>query len=427
MSIQVFSEIGRLRRVLLHKPGPEIDLMVPAMMERLLFDDILFSNEARQEHDAFRRVLEAAEIETFEPVELLADVLADDEVKSRTLERLGRQADRIDRIDDDLLRELDLLAPADLAETLIGGIPASDQHPGDRLRSFYRLAPVPNYCFQRDPQVVLGDRVMLSSMATEARQREPLLARTIFENHPKLAGYTEVFDLVSLHPGHALHTPHLEGGDVLIPSPEVLMVGLSERTNRRGVEAMVRHLRGHDTTFRHVIVVELPRKRSYMHLDTVFTFIDHGLCLAYMPVIAPSGAEAGHVYRIDLREEELSYRVCDDLPAVLRAVGLESELVPCGGTESLIGQQREQWTDGANAFALAPGVITLYRRNHRTTRELEKHGFRIVDADDVISGRENVINGERTVITLDDHELSRARGGPRCMTMPLERDPLQRA
>jgi arginine deiminase len=213
----------------------------------------------------------------------------------------------------------------------------------------------------------------------------------------------------------------VEGGDVLVASPEVLLVGLSERTNRWGVEALVRGLRTAGTSFRHLVVVELPARRSYMHLDTVFTFIDEGTCLAYLPVIAPGGAEAGHVYSIDLAAEDLAYRLAKDLPTALHELGISIDLVPCGGDGSMIDQQREQWTDGANAFAIAPGVIVLYRRNRRTLDTLSRRGWRVLSEDDVLKRRVPVLGAGPTAITLLGNELARARGGPRCMTMPLER------
>ncbi len=413
MTIQVTSEIGRLRRVLIHRPGHEIDWMVPAMMERLLFEDILYSRRARQEHDSFASVLRAAGVETLDPQDLLADVLAGAAVRRRLLGRLEERGTSAG-----VLRELEGLEPAKLATRLVTGIPADTE-----AGSFYRLPPIPNYFFQRDPQVVLGDRVLVSSMATDARERESLLAQTIFESHPRLAGFSDLVDLHAAGGGLA-RPPRLEGGDVLIPSPEVVLVGLSERTNRRGVEALARTLRRDAGGFRHLLVVELPARRSYMHLDTVLTFIDHGLCLAYLPVVAAGGEEAGDVYRIDLAAPELAYTVCPGLTRALASVGIEVELVPCGGSRSRIDQQREQWTDGANAFALAPGVIATYRRNRRTTEELARRGWRVVAEEEVIAGSQELLGQGPTVVTLLDNELSRARGGPRCMTMPLERDPL---
>ncbi len=414
MALQVTSEIGRLRRVLVHRPGYEIDRMVPAMMERLLFDDILYGQRARQEHDSFTAVLRVAGVETLDPQDLLADVLADHAIKELLLSRLADRGEA-----PGVLKSLAELEAAELSVSLVGGQLAEELRPNH----FYRLAPVPNYFFQRDPQVVFGDRVLLSSMATDAREREPLLAQAIFESHPALAGAADLVDVRKLGLG-SLREPHLEGGDVLVPSEEVLLVGLSERTNRRGIDALARYLRRSETSFKNLIVVEIPPTRSYMHLDTVLTFIDHGLCLAYPPVVATGGEEAGDVYRVDLRAPELAYTHCENLTKALADVRIDVELVPCGGPESLIDQQREQWTDGANAFAIAPGVIATYRRNRRTAEELSNRGWRVVTADDVIGERETLLGQGPTVVTLLDNELSRARGGPRCMTMPLERDPV---
>ncbi len=417
MAIEVFSEIGKLRRVLIHRPGIEIDRMVPAMMERLLFDDILYGQEARNEHTCFRQVLEAVGVEVVDPESLLTDVLVDAAVREELLTELDQRF----HIGPKGFEELAELPARELAEALIGGVLADGKIAGDRLRSFYRLAPIPNYFFQRDPQIVLGNLVMVSAMATEAREREPLLAKTIFRHHPQLRGYDALLELPRHLDEDPRRWPSLEGGDLLVASPEILLIGLSERTNTRGIEALARHMHRADSTFRHLIVVELPAQRSYMHLDTVFTFIDHGLCLAYPPVIEPEGAEAGHVYRVDLTASDLAYIVCSSLPKALAELGMEIELVPCGGGLSLIEQQREQWTDGANAFALAPGVIAIYRRNRHTTEELSRRGWRVVVAEDVVAGKEELLDRGPTVVTLPDHELSRARGGPRCMTMPLER------
>ena len=419
MALNVRSEIGRLRRVLVHRPGREIDWMVPSMMDRLLFDDILYGQDARGEHDQFRAVLEAAGAETLDPQELLGEVLQQNTVRQELLQHLVAQGS-----DAAVVQSLEGLEAEDLARVVTEGLRATHQHPGDDLRHFYRLAPVPNYFFQRDPQVVIGDRVLVSSMATEARAREPLLSSLVFQSHPALRGWQEMIRLHQPKADDVPRRPMIEGGDVLVPRHDVLMVGLSERTNRYGVDTLARHLlqRCEETGFRHLIAVEIPSRRSYMHLDTVFTFIDHHLCLAYLPVIAPGGPEAGDVYVVDLAKSEVSYTLRDDVPTALSSVGIDIELIPCGGGDSLIDQQREQWTDGANAFALAPGVITFYRRNRRTAEELSRRGFRILDGRDVTTGDEELLGHGPTAVVLDDNELSRARGGPRCMTMPLERD-----
>jgi arginine deiminase len=423
MPIHVDSEIGRLHRVLVHRPGREIDWMVPSMMESLLFDDILDGGEAREEHDAFLQVFRQAGVEALDAQDLLTEVLAGEAVRHRLLEELEAEYGA----PFSLVRRLYELPPGELSAALVEGIrePAGPA----ASRQLFQLYPVPNYFFQRDPQVVLGNQVVVASMATSAREREPLLSRTLFEHHPALAGCASLFEIDVPPSGAPQHNPsfpypNLEGGDVLVVSPEIVMVGLSERTNRRGIEVLAGYLRRVPTQFRHLIMVEMPRKRSYMHLDTVFTLIDRNLCLAHVPVIQPGGPEAAHVYTVDLHAKDLTFTVRSSLLKVLRELGHDLEVVPCGGATEPIDQEREQWTDGANAFALAPGLILLYRRNRKTLEELSRRGWRILPEEEVIAGRHDLWSGGPAAVSLQCNELSRARGGPRCMTMPIERDPL---
>jgi arginine deiminase len=168
----------------------------------------------------------------------------------------------------------------------------------------------------------------------------------------------------------------------------------------------------------------MPRRRSYMHLDTVFTLIDRNLCLAYLPVIEPGGPESAHVYSVDLSAKDLTFTLRSSLLKVLKDLGTDLEVVACGGAREAIDQQREQWTDGANAFAIAPGLIFLYRRNHRTMEELARRGWRILSDEEAATGKHDLLGGGPAVVSLCSNELSRARGGPRCMTMPVERDPI---
>jgi arginine deiminase len=425
MPIQVDSEIGRLRRVLVHRPGREIDWMVPSMMETLLFDDILDGDEGREEHDGFRRVIEAAGVEVLDSQDLLADVLGEEAARKRLLNELEAEYSAPFNV----VRRLFDLPPKELATALVEGIRAPAEVSDASRKVFFDLNPVPNYFFMRDPQVVMGNGVVISSMATSAREREPLLARTIFERHPALANHGMLYEIDVPPTGAPQHNPYfpypsLEGGDVLVVSSEILLVGLSERTNRRGIEVLAEYLRRVETSFRHLIMVELPRKRSYMHLDTVFTLIDRNLCLAHVPVIVPGGPEAAHVYTVDLVAKDLTFTLRGSLLEVLKELGLDLDVVPCGGSKEAIDQEREQWTDGANAFALAPGLILLYRRNRKTLEELSRRGWRILFEDEALSGKHDLVGGGPTAVALYSNELSRARGGPRCMTMPLERDPL---
>jgi arginine deiminase len=399
--------------------------MVPSMMERLLFDDILDGDEAREEHAMFCQVLRQAGVEVLDAQDLLAGALAVEAVRASLLAELERDY----AVPAGVLAHLGTLTPPALAATLIEGIRLPAEAADVGRRQFFSLNPVPNYFFQRDPQVVLGNRLVVSSMANDAREREPLLAQTLFAHHPALADLAATFEIEVPPSGAPQHDPGfpyptLEGGDVIIVNPEIVLIGLSERTNRRGVETLAEYLRLEETSFRHMIVLELPHRRSYMHLDTVFTLIDRGLCLAHLPVIEPGGPESAHIYSVDLYARELTFTLrAGGLLRTLAGLGETLDVVPCGGGAEAIDQQREQWTDGANAFAIAPGVILLYQRNRKTIAELGRRGFRVLPGEEVAQGRHDLHAG-RAVVTLWSNELSRARGGPRCMTMPLERDPL---
>lgn len=395
--------------------------MVPRMMEELLFDDILYAKEARDEHEGFCGVLRNAGVEVLDAEDLLVDVLDSESVRDELFANLERHGE----LPSQGRAALDGLAAAELAMALVAGLRREDgYHDVDSL--LYDLAPIPNYFFQRDPQSVLGDRVMISSMATRARRREALLAHAVFGHHPDLNGHRGLFPIADEVPGSGFlsggERPTIEGGDVLVASGEILLVGISERTNRRGAERLAEYLRIHDTEFRHLVMVDLPSRRSYMHLDTVFTFIDEGMCLAYPPVIEPGHQLTGRAFYVDLEAEELTFALRPSLLETLDQLGMPIDVVPCGGAEDVLFQEREQWTDGANAFAIEPGVIVLYQRNRRTVEELDKRGWRVVREEEVVSGREAVIGHGRTVVTIEGDELSRARGGPRCMTMPVERD-----
>jgi len=424
--LDVTSEIGRLRRALVHEPGLEVDHMVPAMMGQLLFDDILYGDRAREEHARFRRVLQLLGVELFDASDLLAESLEQPGVREWVLDVLLEHLPGRYRA---LLREA---TPARMAESLVTGIRDEENVAAIEAEELYGITPLPNWCFQRDTQIVFRNGLILSSMAAPARHREALLARVIFRHHPMFQGTPVWFDPLAADRDRPLFVapqrPHLEGGDVLIVSDDIVVVGLSERTNPTAVMGLAKALAAQPQGPRWLLVVAIPRRRAYMHLDTLITQVDRDACLVYPPVLLPGGSEQAAVYEIDLRAPDLERRSAPPLLDCLAAHGLRLDPIPCGGHD-LVAQQREQWTDGANAMAVAPGVITLFDRNLGTAAELERHGFRVVEAEDLLLGREevDVDDGGRVCILVSSHEISRARGGPHCLVHPLQRDPLTAA
>ena len=420
MRLNVTSEIGRLKSVLVHLPGREIDQMVPPMMAQLLFDDILYGQVAREEHRRFQQLIRFIADEVFDLQDLLEETFEDEDVKETAVRDLAK----ISRLNRRLTAWLLEQKPAALAEVLIAGI-ARETISGELPQ--FDLLPIPNLFFMRDPQVVLGDRVVVSSMATQARRRESLLSKYVFAHHPRFRHRNPFWvDFAGSEGRITRKAPTLEGGDVLIPRRDLLLVGVTERTNKAGAEALMRSLKSAGAGVRSVIIVDIPRARSFMHLDTIFTFINRHECLIYPPVILPSGSQAATVTSVDLTKKHgLEYREEKSLLAALKKRRIDLEPIYCGG-KLAIDQQREQWTDGANAFALAPGIILGYERNVRTAEELARHGYHIVYEDDLLLGRTELETwtNKKYALQIAGNELSRARGGPRCMTMPLDREDL---
>ena len=417
------SEVGRLRRVLVHEPGPEVDRMVPDMMEELLFDDILFGERARKEHQRFCRLMETLGIEVFDMRDLLAQALGQEEARRWLVASL------VEDVSAPVAERLMDADAEELTNIFVNGMRWSPDTDVLASEDLFEILPAPNWCFQRDPQVIVGDGVIFSAMATATRSREVLLTRTVFRFHPQFTDARVLLDPLEPQTGRpvfaGMHRPQFEGGDIMVLSDQVMVVGYSERTNRSGVRTLVRALRGREEGPRWLLVAALPHKRAYMHLDTVITQIDRERCLAFTPVILPGHDDTAGVYEFDLHEPDPRPRPCTDLLTALRGRGIDLEPVPCGGQDPLM-QQREQWTDGANAVALAPGVIVLYERNVHTAAALDALGYDIVEADDVIAGTAAVDldRPRNTCILLPSNEMSRARGGPHCLTHGLVRDRL---
>jgi arginine deiminase len=412
--IQVGSEIGRLTGVILHDPGQEVANMTPETAERALYSDILNLNVARQEYRQLRGVLERR-AQVFQVRQLLEDILANDRVKRGLVRRIC-EAERVPEIADDLVgRE-----PADLSRLLIEGVPMVK----DNLSRFlspdrYSLPPLHNFFFTRDAAVVIGDRVLVACMANPVRGREARIMEAIFDYHPRLGtGTVNPARLAGADPAVTI-----EGGDVLVAAPDVLVVGIGARTSCRAVDFLIERCRELGLR-QHIVVQELPRTpESFIHLDMVFTLLDRDLCLVYEPVVMQTHrydtvhihVEGGRV--VAIREE-------DTLLTALGKLGLDMQPVFCGGRDDRWLQEREQWHSGANVFALAPGQVIGYDRNTNTIEELAAAGFAVAPAEDVVAGRVDLDGVGRCVVTIDGSELARGGGGCRCMTMPIGRETL---
>lgn len=435
MSIQVDSEIGRLRRVLIHRPGDEIVRMTQHDLSRMLFDDILSPTETQREHDVMTDIMRAAGAEVLSFDELLCAALEAApraEVESlveAACERAGAAG---------IWAELASWPAPRLAHALVAGaywdefvrsgtslVRLRDESEGPRPMA---LRPVPNLMFMRDPCVALYDRVLVGRMATGARAREPLIVAFALRWAPLAAAPLE-FAEDDVARDAAFRS--VEGGDVMVLSRHTLMIGCSERTSPQTIERLANEALFVDhPELSSIHVVMMPHMRSVMHLDTILTQIDERLFLGHAPLIRGQGArDPLSVMHLERERPPRLVRNATVLDVLREEVGSDVTLVPCGGNDPLF-QEREQWTDGANAVAIAPGCILLYARNTHTIATLAEHGFVqsglsvIVPPDVRHAIVQEGLARERTVFTFTGSELSRARGGGRCLTMPLERERL---
>lgn len=413
MQVQVNSEIGELEGVIIHNPGAEVENMTPRNAERALYSDILNLSVANEEYALFKGILERVS-KTYEIKDLLLDVLKIPEGKYKLLDDICKN-ENVFNIADHLF-DLD---EETLARQLIEGVPIVKNNLTNYLSDErYSLRPLHNFFFTRDSSVTVNDQVLISRMSSPVRDREALIMNTIFNYHPELKTPT-------MNPGLKIHNNSpikIEGGDVHMAREDVILVGIGSRTTTQGVDFLIECLK-ESKIKRNIIVQELPlTPESFIHLDMVFTFLDKNQCMIYEPVVLNYHAyetlnitvDNGKVKSI---KEELN------LLDALKGVGFDLEPVFCGGEDEWT-QEREQWHSGANFFSFAPGKVIGYGRNTKTIEELNKNGFEILHAYDVLEEDINLDDYKKCVITIEGAELSRGGGGCRCMTMPVRRKPI---
>ena len=397
------SEIGRLRKVMLHRPGGELENLMPEYLERLLFDDIPYLREAQREHDSFAACLRSQGVEVVYLADLVVQSLTDGQVR----EELIRQFLEESGVKDDRTREsledfFTALPDKEMVQAMMAGVRksqlrASSARLGDYLSAAgddypFAVDPLPNLYFTRDPFATIGTGVSIHKMHTATRNRETLFGKFIFEHHPDYRTAPRWYDRGE--------TSSLEGGDILILSPQVLAVGISQRTQEDSIDQLAETVLSQSKTFRKLLAFDIPKTRSFMHLDTVFTMVDRDKFTVHPNILQQITVfvmELDERRQVKIRQED--GRLEDILKEHLHLDNVT--LIRCGhGSE--IDAAREQWNDGSNTLAIAPGEVVVYSRNYVTNRLLEEHGVKIH--------------------TIPSGELSRGRGGPRCMSMPLWRE-----
>ena len=397
------SEIRRLKKVLLHRPGKELENLMPEYLERLLFDDIPYLKEAQREHDAFADCLRGQGVEVVYLTDLVAESLTGPEVRQELIRQYLAEANVADaRTRESLEAYFDTLPDKEMVSAMMAGVRKSQLRTGQaRLGDYvsateddypFAVDPLPNLYFTRDPFATIGTGVSIHRMHTVTRNRETLFGKFIFEHHPVYRHAPRWYDRGE--------TSSLEGGDILVLSPQVLAVGISQRTEEDSIDALAETVLTQSKTFRKLLAFNIPKSRSFMHLDTVFTMVDYDKFTVH-----PNILQQITVFVMELDENrKMKIRQEDGRLEDILKEHLELDyvtLIPCGqGSE--IDAAREQWSDGSNTLAIAPGEVVVYSRNYVTNRSLEEAGVRIH--------------------TIPSAELSRGRGGPRCMSMPLWRE-----
>lgn len=400
----VRSEVGKLEAVLLHRPGKELERLTPEYLEELLFDDIPWLGKMQEEHDLFAEALRKRGCKVYYYDQMLEDILRDKDVKQ---ELIAEMADftGITKLKEKtaILEYLYSKDSRELSEIFIAGLHKNEINYKKESRSLsyyitddypFYINPIPNLYFTRDPGAVIGNGVSINSMKTRARNRETMILSYINRYH------SEIRD-TNPQQWYDYNNPDaIEGGDILTLSHKAIAVGCSARTSPKAIELLAENLFNGDSSYREVLVIQIPFKRAYMHLDTVFTMLDVNKFTIFPGIekelkifsITPSSDSTG----------ALNIAPKDDLRKALNET-LERDdvqIIQSGGGDSITAA-REQWNDSTNTLAIAPGTVVTYRRNQASNETLRRNGVEVVE--------------------IEGSELVRGRGGPRCMSMPLRR------
>ncbi|PWL43975.1 MAG: arginine deiminase [Clostridiaceae bacterium] len=410
-AINVKSEIGPLKKVLLHRPGNELLNLTPDSLQRLLFDDIPFLPEAQREHDEFAHILKANGVEVVYLEDLMADVLnISEEILDKFIRQFiyeaGIRTPKYKTLVFEYLKSFKdkkELVLKTMAGISIGEISRAKREVEKSLVDFvseeseFLADPIPNLYFTRDPFASAGNGAILNKMYSVTRNRETIYAEYIFEYHPDFAGkVNKLYDRYLPY--------HIEGGDVLNINNHILAVGISQRTEAAAIDELAKNcFKNPDCNIDTILAFKIPESRAFMHLDTVFTQIDYDK-FTYHPGIMDT-LEVYEITEGDIpdSDEDLNVvKVTGSLEEILeKYLKRKIELIPCAGGER-VSSEREQWNDGTNTLAIAPGVVVVYDRNNITNNILREHGIKVLE--------------------MSSAELSRGRGGPRCMSMPLYRE-----